>query len=44
MLLANSLTTEEELLDIEKEAKEHVRAKKTEAWQTVFAPHQATGK
>src|SRR5687768_1549118 len=32
-LLANSLTTEEELLEIEKEAKEHVRAKKTEAWQ-----------
>ncbi len=37
-LLANSLTTEEELLEIEKEAKEHVRAKKAEAWNRYLYP------
>jgi pyruvate/2-oxoglutarate/acetoin dehydrogenase E1 component/TPP-dependent pyruvate/acetoin dehydrogenase alpha subunit len=37
-LLANSLTTEEELSDIEKEAKEYVRAKRNEAWERYLNP------
>lgn len=37
-LLANSLTTEQELLDIEKEAKIYVREKKDEAWSRFLQP------
>src|SRR5687768_12500471 len=37
-LLANSLTSEDELEEIEKEAKEKVREKKNEAWQRFLKP------
>jgi pyruvate/2-oxoglutarate/acetoin dehydrogenase E1 component/TPP-dependent pyruvate/acetoin dehydrogenase alpha subunit len=37
-LLANSLTSEDELEEIEKEAKEKVREKKNEAWQRYLNP------
>src|SRR5215203_7028073 len=37
-LLANSLTSEDELEEIEKEAKEIVREKKNEAWQRFLNP------
>jgi pyruvate/2-oxoglutarate/acetoin dehydrogenase E1 component/TPP-dependent pyruvate/acetoin dehydrogenase alpha subunit len=37
-MLDNSLTDEEELEAIEKEAKEHVREKKNEAWQRYLSP------
>lgn len=37
-LLANSLTSEDELADIEKEAKEHVRLKRNEAWERYIKP------
>ncbi|HZF66010.1 MAG TPA: thiamine pyrophosphate-dependent dehydrogenase E1 component subunit alpha, partial [Chitinophagaceae bacterium] len=37
-LLANSLATEEELSDIEKEAKEHVRDKRNLAWYRYLDP------
>jgi len=40
-LLANSLTSEDELEEIEKEAKEEVREKKNEAWQRFLKPIKA---
>ena len=40
-LLANSLTSEDELEEIEKEAKEIVREKKNEAWQRFLNPIKA---
>ena len=40
-LLANSLTSEDELEEIEKEAKELVRQKKNEAWQRYLNPIKA---
>ncbi|HVG16746.1 MAG TPA: thiamine pyrophosphate-dependent enzyme, partial [Chitinophagaceae bacterium] len=40
-LLANSLATEEELLDVEREAKEHVREKRKESWERYLNPIKA---
>lgn len=40
-LLANSLTSEDELEELEKEAKELVRQKKNEAWQRYLNPIKA---
>jgi pyruvate/2-oxoglutarate/acetoin dehydrogenase E1 component/TPP-dependent pyruvate/acetoin dehydrogenase alpha subunit len=40
-LLANSLATEEELHDVEKEAKEHVREKRKESWERYLNPIKA---
>lgn len=40
-MLDNSLTDEDELEAIEKEAKEHVREKKNEAWQRYLSPIKA---
>jgi archaellum component FlaC len=37
-LLANSLTSEDELEELEKEVKELVRQKKNEAWQRYLNP------